>query len=161
MNGNGRRNSPMRVDRRRRGLSLLEVILALAVLAMAMTVLGQLIRIGARSASSAREVTRAKLLCESKLAEIAAGAVLPEPVREAALQEDPDWNYSIELEPTDRDGLVAVRVIVQRADASEGDAACSLVRWIIDPAAVEDATLRQEALDEARAERAESDAPRE
>ena len=56
-----------------RGLSLLEVILAIAILGGALVTIGQLIRIGARSAAEARDLTMAQLYAESEMNGIAAG----------------------------------------------------------------------------------------
>jgi prepilin-type N-terminal cleavage/methylation domain-containing protein len=63
--------------RRNAGLSLLEVILAIAILGGCIAVIGELVRLGARQAEEARELTTAQLLCESKLEEIAAGVSRP------------------------------------------------------------------------------------
>ena len=122
-----------------RGFSLLEVVLALAILAGAVTVLGEVARSGMESARIARDLTAAQLLCESTLAEITAGATLPEPVYGVPYETvtDPaeaDWLYSIEVEPVDVDGLVAVRVtVVQDLPVEKRPVEFSLVRWIVDP----------------------------
>ncbi len=117
----------------RRGLSLLEVILAMAILAGAITVLGELVRMGLRHAAAAQDLTRAQLLCESKMAEITAVTILPEPVRGATVLTDPDWRYSIEFAQTDVQYLVAVRVTVERDTERRNKARFSLVRWMPDP----------------------------
>jgi hypothetical protein len=70
-------------------LSLLEVILAIAILGGSLAVIGQLINIGARNAISARDLTTAQLYCESKLAEVSAGIELPEPTTASPLLDDP------------------------------------------------------------------------
>ncbi|MCH5374492.1 MAG: type II secretion system GspH family protein, partial [Planctomycetes bacterium] len=61
----------------RRGLSLLEVILAVAILGLGLAIIGELIRNGTRQAEEVRFLTAAQLLCESKLEEVAAGVVPP------------------------------------------------------------------------------------
>ena len=58
-----------------RAFSLLEVILALAILAGAVAVFSELSRGALENAGTARDLARAELLCESKLAEIAAGLI--------------------------------------------------------------------------------------
>ncbi len=59
--------------------SLLEVVLALAILVGAIAVTGELVRLGTLSAASARDLTQAQLICESKLAEITSGITPPRP----------------------------------------------------------------------------------
>jgi len=116
------------------GFTLLEVILALAILAGAVAVLGELVRIGARNAAAARNQTRAQLLCESLSAEIVVGAVEPDPVQRELVQTDPEWVYSIGIEPVDEEGLVALRVTVEQdMESRRRPAGFSLVRWIPDP----------------------------
>lgn len=125
--------------RRRRAMSLLEIILALAILGGAMTVLGEIVRLGIDSAQIARDLTHAELLAESKLAELTAGVEVPTPVQGAALGTtavagEPDWLYSVELTPVDEEGLVALRVTVaQDMPPEKRPVTFSLVRWIVDP----------------------------
>jgi len=123
----------------RAAFSLLEVILALAILTMAVAVLGELARLGMENARVARDKTQAELLCESKLAEIAAGITVPEPVQGVPFEgvtdpSEPAWLYSIALETIDQQGLIAVRVTVaQDLPPQKRPVAFSLVRWIQDP----------------------------
>ncbi len=138
---------PSRRRRRgRRGFSLLEVILAIAILTGALAVLGELARQGIESTRIARDTSRALLLCENKLAEITSWCGFPEqmydvPCEEAAdgsllgLQtRRPPWLYSVELASVDLPGLVAVRVSVYQDLPPETEPVeCSLVRWIVDP----------------------------
>lgn len=81
---------------KREGFSLLEVILALAILTGAMVVLGELVRTGLRNAQLARDLSQAQLLCQSKLDEIEAGVTPPQPVGQTAIPDQPGWYYSIE-----------------------------------------------------------------
>lgn len=122
-----------------RGFSLLEVILALAILFGAMAVLGELARHGLDSARRARDTAVAQLLAESKLDEIAAGAVEPDPVTREPLGTverlgEVDWLCSIALEPTSERGLVALRVTIEQDLPPERHGvAISVVRWMLDP----------------------------
>lgn len=131
-----------------RGYSLLEVLLALAILTLAGAALGELARLGMRNARVARDKTRAELHCESKLAEILAAGILPETVEAQPLEaidpSEPPWLYSVAVEPTDHEQLVAIRVtVIEDLPLEQRPVECTLVRWMIDPetqASGEDAT---------------------
>lgn len=60
---------------RRPGMSLLEVIVALAIFIMALAALGQLVQLGMDEAVEADRQTVATRLAQSKMAEVEAGAV--------------------------------------------------------------------------------------
>ncbi len=128
---------------RRGGFSLLEVILALAVLAGAVAVLGEAARLALRNAQTARDLAHAQLLCESKLSEILSGVTPAQAVDKTAFDStstaslepgERPWLYSIETGATDENGLIYVRVIVTRdAPASEHPARFAIIRWVPDP----------------------------
>lgn len=131
MTGDRKRN---RRSAARAGLSLLEVILAIAILGGSIAVIGELVRLGARQAEEARELTIAQLLCESKLEEIAAGVIAPEAVGDVPFDLDPRWSYSIEIGSLDNPDLLQVTVMAQQVDGSrEIPLYYSLTRWILDP----------------------------
>jgi hypothetical protein len=118
----------------RNAFSLLEVILALALLVGAIAVSGELIRLGTLSAAAARDLTQAQLICESKMAEITSGIVLAEAISTAQYELDPEWIYSVELAASDIPGLVLLRVTVaQNLLPEQRPAEFSLTRLIQDP----------------------------
>jgi prepilin-type N-terminal cleavage/methylation domain-containing protein len=122
---------------RRRGLTLMEVMLAIAILGGAMAVMGELVRIGARSAAEARDLATAQLLCETKMAEITLGIVPPEviaPTPVETLDADNQWLYSVETAAAEQEGLIVVQVTVQQdVDPQQQPISYSLTRWMIDP----------------------------
>ena len=91
-----------RVPRRSRaGLSLVEVILAIAILGLSLVLIGELVRLGGRSSRTARELATAQMLCESKMAEIASGAATATTTTTPVLFDDfPDWKYTIDRKST-------------------------------------------------------------
>ena len=122
-----------------RGLSLLEVLLALAILGGALAIIGELMSVGARSAELARDLTTAQLLSESKMAELEMG-LLPLQTMNATPFEDvqyqTDWLYSINIQQIDQNGLVAALVVVeQNPDVFSRPAKFQLYRWLTDPLA--------------------------
>ena len=127
---------------KRSGFTLLEVILALAILAGALAVLGEVSRMALRHAAGARDLARAQLLAESKLAEIEAGITSPDAVENTAFDPttekldagEPAWLYSISSQATDEVGLISVRVTVTRdLPAAQHPVKFSLSRWVPDP----------------------------
>lgn len=119
---------------RRTGLTLLEVILALAILGMALAAISQLISLGARAASESRELTRAQIIAESILAQLAADALPVETFERLQVPYEPNWVYSTLVEGTDQPGLVAVHVVVeQRLPTSEYPIRFVVTRWMVDP----------------------------
>lgn len=125
----------------RRGFSLLEILLALAILGGSLGVLSQIVITGGTSGRSAQELAMARLLCQSKLAELLVSNVPPTVVPSTPLTSpdsasDTVFNYAVEVAPAPMEGLLAIRVSVQAEDADGGPALASysLVRWMIDPA---------------------------
>jgi prepilin-type N-terminal cleavage/methylation domain-containing protein len=123
-----------RVGLKRRGLSLMEVVLALAILGVALAMIGELIRIGSRAGEAARDDMEKQLIAESLINEIASSAVYPEPVFEQPVDDLGEWLYTVETEPVDEVGLIAVRVTIRKADAAPTTLPpYSLTRWMLDP----------------------------
>ncbi len=139
---------------RREGVSLLEMILSIAILAGAVAILGELVRIGTRAGSGARDLTEAQLICESIVSEIVCGAAEPESISRAEIPTDEDWLYTIWLGATEAEGLVELRVTVeQNLPVRKRPRKFTLVRWIADPGL----ELSEEPLDEEAEESTEEE----
>jgi type II secretion system protein I len=116
--------------------TLLEVILSLAILAGALAALGEVMRLADRSASTAEDETRAQILATSIVDELQAGARELTAVSQSPLEtgDDPPWVYSVEMQQTQYDELVSVRVLVQQdIEARLQPAKFELVRWMPNP----------------------------
>jgi general secretion pathway protein I len=128
---------------RNRAFSLLEVILALAILGGSIAVLGEAGRLALRNAEYTRDMARAQVLCESKMSEILSGVITDDPIQRATIEDaaelgEPAWLYSIETESLDDEGLESVRVTVERElPPQQHPAKFSLVRWIANSKAVD------------------------
>ena len=132
-----RRSGPQNLKwfaRRQRGLSLLEVILAIAILGGALVVINELLRLGYRSAAEARDRSEAQILCDAKMAELAAGVMPLDSVDGVPIPENQDWLYSVEVQPSAQVGLLGVRVTVQQSPAAAAQPiGFSVVRLLPDP----------------------------
>ena len=119
------------MNARRAGFSLLEVLLAMSILLGSIIVLGELARQGRRNATAARDLTRAQLICQSKLNEIIIGVAPLEPVSQVEVEEAPGWLYSVELEPVDLPELDSLKVtVVQDLPGRKEPVEFSLTRWV-------------------------------
>ena len=121
-----------------RGFSLLEVILALAILAGAIAVLGEVIHLAREHATDCQANTRAQLLAANLMDEIAAGLrEMTEQDHEPLETDNPArWVYSISLPDleTDLADLVAVEVVVEQdLEAPFRPVKVRLVRWFHTP----------------------------
>lgn len=99
-------------DSRRRGLTLLEVLLSLGLFLGALAALSQLWYGGVRAAVQARLATQAILRCESKLNEVVAGAVPLQSTSDTPFDDDSSWTWSLQVEigPHTDSMLVTVKV---------------------------------------------------
>ena len=134
----------------RRAFTLYEVVLAIAILLGAMTILSKLIATGSRASTRAQLQTHAMLLCQSKLSEVIAGVEPLASVQAAPFDSTaPGWIWSLDVAPGPRENLLELHLHV--ALPGEGPtprAQTSLVRWLRDPqlfeAAAETATVNSQ-----------------
>ena len=126
--------------RSRAGLTLLEVLISLAIFLGALTALSQLIGIGSRAAVQAQLRTQAILKCQSKLAEVLAGAQPLESVSQAAYEDEENWKWSLDVQPGAYENMLQLTVSVLYSGAGESvTTSYQLTRQIRDPAMLLDA----------------------
>jgi prepilin-type N-terminal cleavage/methylation domain-containing protein len=158
-----RHRDARRLDARRHAFSLLEVLLALAILTVGLTACLALIELGVRSAREARDQTRAQEICESVLGLITSGMLDAttkqgeQPVTsiwnqagigsgvvadDLELQAEEDqWLCSIASEPSDVDvNVLKVTVTVRENALSSTPVEFTLVRWLLNPTYVQELT---------------------
>lgn len=125
----------------RGGFSLLEMMLATAVLLGCVIVLGELAGIGNQHVDDIAGLSLAEVICQSTLNEMLSGAAAVESFERRAVPEHPGWTVSAEVTSTDRQRVASLRVMAwyesPQQTVSEQAAVrkhvFSLVRWIRDP----------------------------
>lgn len=138
-----RRTRPLRPDFRaaRRGFSLLEMMLATAVLLGCVIVLGELAGMGGQHIDRIEGFSLAEVICQSTLGEMLSGAAAVESFEKREVEEHPGWMVSAELTPVDQPRLASLRVTAWYEDPNRTDLdptlnrrhAFTLVRWVRDP----------------------------
>lgn len=129
---------------RRSGLTLLEVLLAVAIFALSFAALSQLITTGVRASVQSRLQTQAILRCESKLAELLAGIEPLTSVSDAPFEDDANWVWSADVFAAPVPDLLEVIVTVSHLGESNlASVSFSLQRYVRDPQVVYDAWVEQ------------------
>jgi len=118
----------------RPGLTLLEVVIALAIFLIALVPIWHLVTLGGEQALDVAHQAQASMLCQAKLDCVKVGA---EPLNTSGtvdIGRDLTWNYTIESSPGEVENLYMVKVTVKvdRADGKTIEA--SLVQMVLDPA---------------------------
>lgn len=120
--------------RTRVGMSLIEVILALAIMMMALVAIGKLVDVGLDRSLDAQLQTRGTLLAESKLAEVEAGAVSLQG-ESGTFDEAPEWSWSVESTPSGPANLYQVTVRVSRTTPGR-PFEVAMTQLILDPTVI-------------------------
>ena len=119
---------------RRRGLSILEVLVSVMVFLVAFGTLSEVLSLSARHGLEATHRQQAVLICQSKLAEVGVGAIPLSSQPETSLEEDPAWMWSIQCEQSGQvTGLWNVTVRVTRANREPTQVECVLNQMVLDP----------------------------
>jgi general secretion pathway protein I len=111
----------MLIRNRALGFTLLEVLVAVAILAIAMVAILKANVQSLDMLTRSREKSTASLLAASKLAEVEAAGVAKWSELRGDFGEDyPDYTWEVETSSTEVEGLARVTVIVQRGGAVPG-----------------------------------------
>lgn len=136
---------PARDRDRRRGLSLLEVLTALAIFMLSVVVISQMVDSASRTAFRAQKLTKAALLAESKMAELGIGLEPLESIGRQSLEDpEPGWSYSINVVPEnwsqvqiDGQGVIGLNTVhvtvVWTNPRGSDEAEYTLSRMLLDP----------------------------
>ncbi|MBA4064752.1 MAG: hypothetical protein C0501_13765 [Isosphaera sp.] len=138
--GRGEDKSPPRASahllrsrRPRRGLTLVEVLLSLAIMVMALAALGRLVDIGTDRELAARQHATAARLAQSKLAEVEAGVLGLASDTGSFDGSDAGWTWQVTAE-VQTINLYLVTVTVSR-EAAGKPFSLKLAQMVLDPAA--------------------------
>lgn len=118
----------------RRGMSLLETIIAVAILFITITAIHSLLDQAGQRALDVRSRSEGVQLAETKLNEVACGA---EPLGNASGSfgdEGPGWEWEIQAAEREVAGLWDVTVIVSKPDRGNYKVSIALTQLVMDPA---------------------------
>ena len=122
----------------RNGITLLEVVLSLAILAMSAGILATVARTATDNGLTAHRLATAQILAESKMAEVVTGAIPLQgavgwmPVNDIVPQGN--WYFQIQSTSGVRKDMIGVRLsVTDEAGMSENKEVFFIVRWMIDP----------------------------
>jgi general secretion pathway protein I len=119
---------------RRRGMTLLEVFIALAIFIGALAVITQIISTGTRAAVQAQLQSDAVLRAETVIAEAVSGVIPLQAVSKQAFSDDTEWVWSLTVdEGTQIDTLQLTATIEHTLPTGRTNASVTLTRLIRDP----------------------------
>lgn len=122
----------------RAGISLLEVVLALAILATSAALLAQITRQSTNNALMAQRIASAQLICEGTMSEILVGAIPMQTTDWAPVEGSfsrGNWYYKLDTVTAERPNMIGLRLaITDIIDSPDGvKELFYVVRWVIDP----------------------------
>lgn len=143
---------------KRDGFSMLEMLLALAILGASLAVLAQIAGTGSDAAREARALSEARLIAQRQMSELLAEgwspqSMPPSPAPPVDSTSTTPFQVEVNVTPSPLDGVLMLRVRVQATDPDGGAplADYTLTRWMIDPLlglaelAAEEKAMREEA----------------
>lgn len=125
--------------RTKAGLSLLEVILALAILGVACAFMAQAMRMATNNALSAQRQAQAELAAESVMSQVVAGIIPMQPSSAwtpvGVSASTSNWSYMLGQVNCEVENMVGVQIMVKDMTNQDTTAPAdlSVIRWMIDP----------------------------
>jgi prepilin-type N-terminal cleavage/methylation domain-containing protein len=119
---------------RRRGLSLLEVLMAMAIFLFSIVAISRLVIAAADRALETRYRSEAVQICQQKLMRVTIGDVPLSSQGDTPDDDDPDWHWSINAEQGNVANLWNITVKASRAGPNGAVREyCSLTQMVLDP----------------------------
>ncbi|MDR0337746.1 MAG: prepilin-type N-terminal cleavage/methylation domain-containing protein [Planctomycetaceae bacterium] len=117
----------------RRGYTLLEILMALAILLLGLTAVLGIMRSTHQRSVAAADLAEAQLACQTLLNELLAQQVRLKPIPATPIVGLPDWTIGVVLYPSTRSGLFVVHVTAQKLDPNTkmpDGIVYQLLRWV-------------------------------
>ena len=132
----------------RRGMTLLEVVIALALFFAAMAAIAEILHMGSQTAVKAQLRAEASLLGESKLNEVLAGIVPLTAVADQKFAEAPQWTWTLTVEDDTDVSIKRLLLTVNHLNsADKSDHELQFARLLRDPAIFQSAGSSETALE--------------
>ncbi len=122
----------MRIRPARQGLSLLEALVSVAILLISFAAIYSLLDVAGTHARIVRDQSLAIQVCQSKMNELMAGS-LGMSGESGSCDELPGWEYVIEADPYEVQGLYKVKVTVRRENNQSPETETVLEAILLDP----------------------------
>ncbi len=106
----------MRIQRP--GFSLFEIMVAMSICLLGLTLLLQMTSLAKRYAQRSIELAEEQIICQNVLNEICSGMRGWTPVTQAIYEQNPQYEFSISSEPHAPSGLRLVEVAVRRVEST-------------------------------------------
>lgn len=116
----------------RPGISILEVIIALAIFLMSLVAISRIVEQAADLAIQTDERTHASMLAQSKLAEVVAGVEPLQSHGDAAIDGQADWYWKLDANPDSIPGLYKVVVTVSK-ETPQRRIEVAFHQYVLDP----------------------------
>jgi general secretion pathway protein I len=118
----------------RRGITLFEVMLALAIFLGAFAAISQVIDLGRQASVEGQLENEAVLRAQTKLAEVIAGIEPMAALEGQAFEDDPDWTWGLTMGDAPHVDVLGLTITVEHTRANGSiDAAFVLTRFVRDP----------------------------
>ncbi len=126
----------------RSGITLFEVVLALAIFLGAMAVISQVLENGSRAATKAQLSSNAVIRCERRMNEVLAGVLPLSSEQNAPFEDDSSWQWTLNVADSGIPYLLETEMIVEHLDSNGmTNTTFRLTRLMRDPQIYEDAAI--------------------